>query len=200
MFCDLVGSTALSSRLDPEELREVIGVYHACLGAETTCLQPTPVAMLLAPLSKFRAEGEKQMPEQSPAQLINAWVTAAQAKDANKVAGYYTNNAVLCTTPDAFTQTGIVIGQSNIEQDYASNFQIGWALTGISNQSVNPGTHPDWNWAYGNWSGTVPNPPPNGPTLQLQGSWGILLVNQGAGGQPNWLIQQHAIVTNPPSS
>jgi class 3 adenylate cyclase len=28
MFCDLAGSTALSSRLDPEDLREVLGVYH----------------------------------------------------------------------------------------------------------------------------------------------------------------------------
>ena len=28
MFCDLVGSTALSSLLDPEDLREVIGAYH----------------------------------------------------------------------------------------------------------------------------------------------------------------------------
>jgi class 3 adenylate cyclase len=28
MFCDLVGSTALSARLDPEELREVITAYH----------------------------------------------------------------------------------------------------------------------------------------------------------------------------
>jgi class 3 adenylate cyclase/predicted ATPase len=28
MFCDLVGSTELSSRLDPEDLREVIAVYH----------------------------------------------------------------------------------------------------------------------------------------------------------------------------
>ena len=28
MFADLVGSTALSARLDPEELREVIGAYH----------------------------------------------------------------------------------------------------------------------------------------------------------------------------
>ena len=27
MFCDLVGSTALSSRLDPEDLREVIAAY-----------------------------------------------------------------------------------------------------------------------------------------------------------------------------
>ena len=28
MFCDLVGSTALSTWLDPEDLREVIGAYH----------------------------------------------------------------------------------------------------------------------------------------------------------------------------
>jgi class 3 adenylate cyclase len=30
MFCDLVGSTALSARLDPEDLREIIGSYHRC--------------------------------------------------------------------------------------------------------------------------------------------------------------------------
>ncbi len=30
MFCDLVGSTALSARLDPEDMREVIGAYHRC--------------------------------------------------------------------------------------------------------------------------------------------------------------------------
>jgi class 3 adenylate cyclase/predicted ATPase len=34
MFCDLVGSTALSARLDPEDMREVIGGYHRCV-AET---------------------------------------------------------------------------------------------------------------------------------------------------------------------
>ena len=31
MFCDLVGSTALSARLDPEDLREVIASYHAAV-------------------------------------------------------------------------------------------------------------------------------------------------------------------------
>jgi class 3 adenylate cyclase/predicted ATPase len=31
LFCDLVGSTALASRLDPEDLREIIGVYHRCV-------------------------------------------------------------------------------------------------------------------------------------------------------------------------
>jgi class 3 adenylate cyclase len=28
MFADLVGSTALSARMDPEDLREVISAYH----------------------------------------------------------------------------------------------------------------------------------------------------------------------------
>src|SRR5262249_55395718 len=28
LFCDLVGSTALAARLDPEDLREILGVYH----------------------------------------------------------------------------------------------------------------------------------------------------------------------------
>jgi class 3 adenylate cyclase/tetratricopeptide (TPR) repeat protein len=30
MFCDLVGSTAIASRLDPEDLREIIGAFHRC--------------------------------------------------------------------------------------------------------------------------------------------------------------------------
>jgi class 3 adenylate cyclase/tetratricopeptide (TPR) repeat protein len=30
MFCDLVGSTTLSTRLDPEDLRAVINAYHRC--------------------------------------------------------------------------------------------------------------------------------------------------------------------------
>jgi class 3 adenylate cyclase/predicted ATPase len=30
MFCDLVGSTALSAQLDPEDLRAIIGSYHRC--------------------------------------------------------------------------------------------------------------------------------------------------------------------------
>ena len=31
MFCDLVGSTALSARMDPEDLREVIAAYQKCV-------------------------------------------------------------------------------------------------------------------------------------------------------------------------
>src|SRR5690242_11928212 len=41
MFCDLVGSTALSARLDPEDLREVIGAYYSAVakvGRRIRCL------------------------------------------------------------------------------------------------------------------------------------------------------------------
>jgi class 3 adenylate cyclase len=31
MFCDLVGSTPLSIRFDPEDLREIVGAYHRCV-------------------------------------------------------------------------------------------------------------------------------------------------------------------------
>ena len=30
MFCDIVGSTALATRLDPEDLRQIMGTYHRC--------------------------------------------------------------------------------------------------------------------------------------------------------------------------
>jgi len=33
MFCDLIGSTALSARLDPEDPRDVIRNYQACVSA-----------------------------------------------------------------------------------------------------------------------------------------------------------------------
>ncbi len=36
MFCDLVGSTALSTRIDPEDLRDVIAAYHKCVAEVVT--------------------------------------------------------------------------------------------------------------------------------------------------------------------
>jgi class 3 adenylate cyclase len=49
MFTDLVGSTALSTRLDPEDLRSVIGAYHQCV-AET-------VARLGGFVAKYMGDG-----------------------------------------------------------------------------------------------------------------------------------------------
>lgn len=48
-FCDLVGSTALSARFDPEDLREVIGAYHHCV-ADT-------VARLAGFVAKYFGDG-----------------------------------------------------------------------------------------------------------------------------------------------
>src|ERR1700676_5175388 len=37
MFSDLVGSTALSARMDPEDLREVIAAYQKCVAEAVRC-------------------------------------------------------------------------------------------------------------------------------------------------------------------
>jgi class 3 adenylate cyclase len=37
MFCDIVGSTALSTRYDPEDLRELIGGYHRAVAETVGC-------------------------------------------------------------------------------------------------------------------------------------------------------------------
>jgi hypothetical protein len=36
MFVDLVGSTAMSARLDPEDMREIVGAYHGCCAEQIT--------------------------------------------------------------------------------------------------------------------------------------------------------------------
>jgi class 3 adenylate cyclase len=41
MFCDLVGSTPLSTRFDPEDLRDIVGAYHRCV-ADTALAALSP--------------------------------------------------------------------------------------------------------------------------------------------------------------
>jgi hypothetical protein len=57
LFCDLVGSTALSARLDPEDLRAVIGAYHRCVAAvveRAAGLSPSTWATGCWPISATR--------------------------------------------------------------------------------------------------------------------------------------------------
>jgi class 3 adenylate cyclase len=49
MFCDLVGSTPLSVRYDPEDLREIVGAYHRCV-ADT-------VARFAGFIAKYMGDG-----------------------------------------------------------------------------------------------------------------------------------------------
>ena len=57
MFCDLIGSTALSARLDPEDLREIIAAYHRAVAevvAELTALSPSTWATASWSISAVR--------------------------------------------------------------------------------------------------------------------------------------------------
>jgi class 3 adenylate cyclase len=40
MFADLVGSTGLAARMDPEDLREVISAYQKCVAMQTWSRMP----------------------------------------------------------------------------------------------------------------------------------------------------------------
>ena len=56
MFCDLVGSTALSARLDPEDMRRVIRVYQDASRASSpfiTALWPSSWATAFSPTLPF---------------------------------------------------------------------------------------------------------------------------------------------------
>jgi hypothetical protein len=64
MFCDLVGSTALSAALDPEDLREVIAAYHRAAtdsSEASTALSPNIWAMAFWFISATR-ERTRTMP------------------------------------------------------------------------------------------------------------------------------------------
>ena len=57
MICDLVGSTALSARLDPEDMREIMSAYHHCCAeviAGLADLSPSTWAMGCWPISAIR--------------------------------------------------------------------------------------------------------------------------------------------------
>jgi class 3 adenylate cyclase len=58
MFADLVGSTALGARLDPEDLREVIAAYQGCVSG-LVAKGGGFIALLGSSLAKAREQGAK---------------------------------------------------------------------------------------------------------------------------------------------
>ena len=80
MFCDLVGSTALSARLDPEELSEVIGAYHRSVAEGGRGLRP--VARPLSdtsrnPLIRNETGAIRKMPAAAKSQCAGKSLRAA---------------------------------------------------------------------------------------------------------------------------
>jgi class 3 adenylate cyclase len=74
MFCDLVGSTALSFQLDPEDLREVIAAYHSCV-AQTIdrydgFVAKTGAARLLEPIDRLVGARLQQVDDPEPEREI----------------------------------------------------------------------------------------------------------------------------------
>ena len=132
------------------------------------------------------------MAQNTPADQVQKWVTAAKNKDADSIAALYTTDAVLCATE------GIIKNQGNtdkIRDDFKAQFgpPLNWTLTSIIDEVDNVPSGANWGWSYGAWSGTVTNPQPPPQNLNVQGSWSVVWVLQSG----TWMIQQQSIVTNP---
>ena len=82
MFCDLVGSTGLSARLDPEELRDLIAAYRKCV-ADAVATSDGFIAQYLGDgvLVYF---GYPQAHEDDAEQAVRAGLAAIAAVDNNK--------------------------------------------------------------------------------------------------------------------
>jgi class 3 adenylate cyclase len=67
MFCDLVGSTAMSTQLEPEDMRSVIGAYHRCCGKlveahggfSTWATASSPISVIRTPTNTTRSAASK---------------------------------------------------------------------------------------------------------------------------------------------
>ena len=94
LFCDLVGSTALAARLDPEDLREVIGAYHRRV-AET-------VARFDGFVAKYMGDGV----------LVYFGYPQAHEDDAERAvrAGLELASAVHALTPQPDTELQVRVG------------------------------------------------------------------------------------------
>ena len=85
MFCDLVGSTSLSEKLDPEEMRDVLGRYHNAV-SNAVALQEGHVAKFLGDgvLAYF---GWPQARETAAEGAIRAALAAIEAVSQQEAAG-----------------------------------------------------------------------------------------------------------------
>ena len=94
MFCDLVGSTALSVRFDPEDLRDVIGAYQRCVA--------NIVARFAGFVAKYMGDGV----------LIYFGYPEAHEDDAERAAGIAVIDAVgrLATAVRLNVRLGIASG------------------------------------------------------------------------------------------
>jgi class 3 adenylate cyclase len=78
MFIDLVGSTALAARLDPEDVREVIKAYHRCV-ADTVRRFGGFVAKYLAMGFWFISAGRRLTKPTPSAPCEPAWLSWRQS-------------------------------------------------------------------------------------------------------------------------
>jgi len=123
MFSDLVGSTALSERMDPEDLREVISAYQKCV-AET-------VARFRGFVAKYMGDGVlvyfgyPQAHEDDAARAVRAGLELSAAVSALKAASPLQTRVGIATIfPDSRHNVGLDPKSGSIA---ATHYLTSWA-------------------------------------------------------------------------
>lgn len=113
--------------------------------------------------------------------MADDWRSAFQAKDADKIAAMYTDDAVWINPEGTFH------GTSEIKQELKKMMDRGDTVAAIPATKAVRGS--GLGWAEGTFSGTVPNPK-GGDAVPNSGSWITTLKNANG----KWLIATHTSV------
>jgi uncharacterized protein (TIGR02246 family) len=120
------------------------------------------------------------------AKLRDAWVAAANKKDAATVAGYYTDDAGFVTTESPFAS-----GRSAIQAALTKSFAV---ASDLKVNSVKTEISGDIGYDYGTFTWHIT--PPNGKAFDSNGHYIVTFKKQSDG---SWKIAEH-VSTTPPKS
>ena len=118
-------------------------------------------------------------------QMADAWLAAFQAKDADKIAAMYSDDAVLINPEGTFH------GSGEIKNELKKMLDRGDTVSAITTTNAMHST--DLGWAQGTFSSTMPNPK-GGDPVPMNGSWATTLKKSGSG----WLIATHTSIPSAP--
>ncbi len=118
-------------------------------------------------------------------QMADDWLAAFRAKEADKIASMYSDDAVLINAEGTFH------GSGEIKNELKKMLDRGDTVSAIT--TANAMHSPDLAWAQGTFSSTVPNTK-GGDALPLNGSWVTTLKKSGG----KWLIATHTSAPSAP--
>jgi uncharacterized protein (TIGR02246 family) len=157
--------------------------YFVSLGVLVMLLPSTYAQNKMPPPAKHAATAASKSagPKVDIQKMAHEWAAAFKAKDADKVAAMYTDDAVWINAEGTFHGTGDITSELKKMMDRGDTVV---AIT--SNKTLHSG---DIGYAEGTYSGNAPNPK-TGAEAPAHGSWVVTIKNSNG----KWMIATHTSV------